>query len=181
MARSYPLISHVRTLHSCFSFSFGGAVWSWSDARFIVLVLLLGIFALAFALTQYFAVLTNKGDRLFPGQFLSNPQLILLYITMSCGGVALFVAVYYIPFYYLFVHGETGTNAAVRLIPFVCVYVASILTCGYRLPRTGYLMTWYTVSGIFLIAGGAAMYTINMVSSNAHISGFSVLVALGLL
>ena len=162
------------------AFSFGGAIWAWSDASFIVLIVLFGVFAVAFGLTQHFTVLTNKLDRLFPCEFLHNIQLILLYIGMSCGGAALFVAVYYIPFYYLFVHGESGTDAAVRLIPFICVYVAAILSCGYFLPRVGYAMVWYLVSGIFLVAGGAAMYTVKRDTSPGHIYGFSVIVAIGL-
>ncbi|SPO07260.1 related to aflatoxin efflux pump AFLT [Cephalotrichum gorgonifer] len=169
-------------MYVCFilAFTFGGAIWEWRDARFIVLVILFGIFTAVFALTQRFTVFTNEVDRLFPCGLLRNPQLVLLYVCMACGGAALYVAVYYIPFYYLFVHGETGTDAAVRLLPFICVYVAAILFCGYALPRTGYAIVWYLTCGIFLTAGSAAMYTINISSPDSHIYGFTALTALGL-
>ncbi|KAF7563283.1 hypothetical protein G7046_g841 [Stylonectria norvegica] len=162
------------------AFTFGGPIWAWSDGRFIALVVLFVVFTAALAVTQQFAVLTTKTDRLFPCDFMGNPQLILLYICMACGGASLFVATYYIPLYFLFVHGDTGTQAAVRLLPFVCFYVTSILFCGWALPRTGYHMAWYLVSGMFLTAGGAAMYTIKADSPASYTYGFSVLLGLGL-
>lgn len=131
-------LSSAMCISSTVAFSFGGGICSWSDGRFIALAVLFGVFALLFIVTQHMAILTSKADRLFPAEFLGSLQLVLLYIAMSCAGAALFVAVYYIPFYYLFVHGETGTDAAVRLIPFICVYVAAVLTCGNVLLRAGY-------------------------------------------
>ncbi|KAK7429969.1 hypothetical protein QQZ08_003591 [Neonectria magnoliae] len=169
-------------LYACFvcAFTFGGPGWAWSDARFIVLVILFILFLAAFVVTQHYAVLTTKADRLFPCEFVGDLQLVVLYIAMACGGAALFVAVYYIPLYFLFVHGDTGTEAAVRLLPFICFYVTAILGCGYAMPRTGYHMVYYLVSGILLTAGGAAMYTIKADSPASYTYGFSALIGFGL-
>lgn len=169
-------------MYSCFvvAFSFGGVQWSWSDGRFIALVVLSVVFLVAFAITQRIALFTNKTDRLFPCEFLHDTQLVMLYIAMACGGAGLFVAIYYIPLYFLFVHGESGTEAAIRLLPFVCFYVTAILVCGYALPRTGYHVVWYLVSGVLLTAGGAAMYTIKVDSPASYTYGFSVLLGFGL-
>lgn len=174
-------IALTAAMYVCFvlAFTFGGAIWEWNDPRFIVLLVLFFVLAATFIITQHFAVFTNKVDRLFPCELLRNPQLILLYVGMSCSGASLFVGIYYIPSYYLFVHGESGTNAAIRLMPFVCIFVVAILACGYALPRTGYHIAWYLVSGILLTAGGAAMHTVKATTPDAHIYGFSVLVALG--
>ncbi|KAK7403166.1 hypothetical protein QQX98_011070 [Neonectria punicea] len=169
-------------LYACFvcAFTFGGPEWAWSDARFIVLVVLFILFLAAFVVTQHYAVFTTKADRLFPCEFVGDLQLVVLYIAMACGGAALFVAVYYIPLYFLFVHGDTGTEAAVRLLPFICFYVTAILGCGYAMPRTGYHMVYYLVSGILLTAGGAAMYTIEADSPASYTYGFSALIGFGL-
>ena len=72
---------------------------------------------------------------------------------MACGGVALFVAVYYIPLYFQFVHGDSGIMSAVRLLPFICFYVATILLCGWLMPMTGYFILWYLASGILMLIG----------------------------
>jgi hypothetical protein len=157
-----------------------GAIWAWSDRRFVVLMVLSVVFTAAFVVTQYYAVFTNKLDRLFPGEFLLNPQLVLLYMSMAAGGAALFVAVYYIPLYFLFVHGESGTQAAVRLLPFVVFYVTSILVCGCFMPTTGYHWAWYLASGLLLTAGGAAMYVVDRETQLGYVYGVSLLLGFGL-
>ncbi|KAJ4203425.1 hypothetical protein NW759_015177 [Fusarium solani] len=169
-------------MYVCFvlAFAFGGVIWEWSDARTIALIVLSGVFLVAFAASQHYALFTTQLNRLFPCDLLRDVRLVLLYICMACGGAALFVSVYYIPLYYLFVHGDTGVEAAIRLLPFISVYVAAILTAGYAMPRVGYQQVWYLLSGIFLIAGGAAMLTVDVTTTSACVYGFSVLIAVGL-
>lgn len=162
------------------AFSFGGAIWAWDDGRAIALIVVFGVLTIAFAGTQYYSTFTNETDRLFPLEFLHSPQLILLYVCMACGGAALFVSVYYIPLFFLFVHGDTGTQAAVRLLPFICFYVATILLCGATMGRTGYHMVWYLMSGIFLTSGGAMMYNVSANTQPANIYGYAILLGLGM-
>ncbi|KAL9003146.1 MAG: hypothetical protein Q9188_003968 [Gyalolechia gomerana] len=162
------------------AFTFGGAIWDWSDGRVIALIVLFALLTVIFSLTQHYAVATNKTDRLFPCEFVGDAQLVLLYVCMACGGAALFVSIYYIPLYFLFVHGDSGTQAAVRLLPFICFYVATILVCGATMGRTGYHMVWYLVSGIFLTCGGATMQTVHSDTSPAHICGYTVLLGIGM-
>lgn len=167
-------VSFVLTL------TFAGGSWAWNEVRIIVLFVVFGVIFISFCITQYFSVLTTKEARLFPGEFLRSRSLVLLYILMSCGGASLFVAVYYIPLYFQFVHGDTGTQAAIRLLPFVCFYVAAVVLCGYLMGKTGYYMIWYLVSGIFVTIGGALMYTVRADTPAPHIYGFSILLAIGM-
>ena len=162
------------------AFTFGGVIWPWNDGRVIALIAVFGVLTITFGLTQYYAILTNKTERLFPCEFIREPQLILLYVCMACGGAALFVSVYYIPLYFQFVHGDNGTQAAIRILPFICFYVATILVCGATMGRTGYHMVWYLGSGIFLTCGGATMYTVHAETSPAHIYGYAILLGIGM-
>lgn len=162
------------------AFTFGGAIWPWSDGRVVACIVTFGFLTIAFGVTQYYSFLTNKEDRLFPCEFVADPQLVLLYVCMACGGAALFVSIYYIPFYFLFVHGDSGTKAAIRLLPFICFYVAMTLVCGASMGRTGYHMVWYLVSGIFLTIGGATMYTVDADTAPAKIYGYAILLGLGM-
>ena len=169
-------------MYACFvlAFTFGGPIWPWNDGRFIACVVLSVAFLIAFAITQRYAVLTTVADRLFPCDFLGHFQLLLLWLIMACCGIALFVSIYYIPLYFLFVHGDTGTGAAVRLLPFICFCISSMLVAGYAMPRTGYHMVWYLVSAIFLTAGAAGMHIIQRDSPTSYTYGFSVLLGLGM-
>lgn len=162
------------------AFTFGGVLWDWNDARTIALIVVFGVLTVAFCLTQHLAFLTNETDRLFPCDLLADPQLVLLYIIMACGGATLFVSLYYIPLYFLFVYGDSGTEAAVRLLPYICFYVATILLCGALMGRTGWHNIWFLSSGLCLTAGGAAMHTIRIDTPVANLYGYIVLLGLGM-
>lgn len=162
------------------AFTFGGAIWEWDDGRVIALIFVFGVLTIAFAVTQCLSISTNDTDRLFPCEFIRDPQLVLLYVCMACGGAALFVSIYYIPLYFLFVNGDSGTQAAVRLLPFICFYVVTIVVCGATMGRTGYHMIWYLISGIFMTCGGATMYTVHSGTAPANIYGYGVLLGLGM-
>ena len=75
-------------------FTFAGSQWAWDDHRTIVLFVMLGVILLAFIGTQYFTVLTTKETRIFPGEFLRNKTLILLYICQACAATTLFIPIY---------------------------------------------------------------------------------------
>ncbi|GFG25839.1 putative HC-toxin efflux carrier TOXA [Aspergillus udagawae] len=182
--RSFDWLGIILTAGLCVSFTlaftFGGSIWPWNDGRVIALLVAFGVITLMFCVTQRYSMLTDPINRIFPCEFLHDPQLILLYVCMVCGGAALFVSVYYIPLYFLFVHGDSGTQAAVRLLPFICVYVATILTCGAVMGKTGYHNFWYIFSGIFMTCGGAAMYTVRYDTPVANIYGYSIFLGLGM-
>ncbi|KAI0877922.1 major facilitator superfamily domain-containing protein [Hypoxylon argillaceum] len=159
----------------------GGVVWAWDDGRTIANIVVFAVLSVAFAVQQKFMFLTDSSNRLFPCDFLRNPQLVLLYIIMSCsGGASLFVAIYYIPFFHLFVDGSSGTQAAVALLPYIAFYVASVLLCGALMGRTGHHMVWFLVSGLFLEAGAAAMYTVTKETANANLIGYAILLGVGM-
>jgi hypothetical protein len=162
------------------AFAFGGTIWPWKSGRIIALIVVSGLLIIAFGITQYYSIFTSKNNRLFPCEFLRNPQLLLIYLCMACGGCALFVSIYYLPLFFLFVYGDNGVQAAVRLLPLVCFYVATILLCGAAMGRTGYHMVWYLLSGMFMIFGGALMYTVSADTPVANIYGYSVLLGLGM-
>ncbi|KAI1158479.1 MFS general substrate transporter [Nemania serpens] len=159
----------------------GGVVWAWNDGRTLANIVVFGVLAAAFAAQQKLKLLTDSHNRLFPCHFVRDPQLVLLYIIMSCGGGAsLFVAIYYIPFFHLFVDGSSGTQAAVSLLPYIAFYVASVLLCGALMGRTGYHMVWFLVSGLLLTAGAASMYTVTKETANANLIGYTILLGIGM-
>jgi hypothetical protein len=136
-------------------FTFAGVQWAWDDHRTIVLFVMLAVVLLAFVTSQYFTVLTTKENRIFPGDFLRNKTLILLYISQACAATTLFVPIYCklyrlrlccnlrswhtdIPLFFQFVHGDTGVQSAVRLLPLICIGVAANMLQGVMMPRFGY-------------------------------------------
>jgi hypothetical protein len=86
-----------------------------------------------------------------------------------------------VPLYFQFVNGDDGTQSAIRLLPFVCVYVAVVTACGRFMGRTGWYIYWYIASGVFLVLGSALMYTVKSSTPKANIYGYCVLLAIGTL
>lgn len=158
--------------------TFGGATWAWGDGRTITVFVVFGITLIAFCLTQYFCVLTNKDMRIFPGELLKKRTTVLLHILTASCGAAMFVPLYYIPLFFQF-RGDDAVKAAVRLLPFVFLLVFFMLLNGALMPRLGYYMPWYLFSGIAITIGGALMSKVESVTSTSAIYGYSVLIAIG--
>jgi MFS family permease len=157
--------------------TFGGAIWPWSDGRFIATITICAVFLTIFGLTQYFSVLTR--DRIFPAQFLRSRTLILLYVGTAASATAMVVGAYFIPLYFQYVHQDDALKAAVRLLPFIIVLIFCIMLNGALLPIVGYYYPWYIASGVLMTIGGALMHTLDIDTSTPKIYGYTVLMAAG--
>lgn len=161
-------------------FTFGGAVWPWDDGRMVALYTVLGVTTAAFGAQQYWALFTDQRNRVFPCHFLRDRTLLLLFVCSACLGGGLFVTIYYLPLFFQFVRNDNGIDSAVRLLPFIVSYIAGAVLNGLLMPRWGYYMPWFLVSGVLTTIGGALLYTSSANLSNAHIYGYSILVGAGM-
>jgi Major Facilitator Superfamily len=160
--------------------TFAGATWDWNDGRTVALLVVFSVVLIALFLQQGLSILTTPERRLFPVDFLHNRTLVLLFVATSAAGTTLLIPIYYIPLYFSFVHNNTGSEAAVRLLPFVCVVIFCQMFNGVLMPKLGYYFPWYTIAGVFLIVGGSLMYTtVDSTTSKSKIYGYSVLLAIG--
>ncbi|KAB5539589.1 major facilitator superfamily domain-containing protein [Coniochaeta sp. 2T2.1] len=159
--------------------TFGGGKWPWSDSRTITCFVVCGVLIIVFGLQQRFNIATSLEQRILPLSFLTSLSLLLQYFTTACTATALFVPVYYIPVFFQFTKDDGALKAAVRLLPLITVTIFCIMLNGALMPQTGYYKPWYTVSGAFILIGGALMFTINSDTSPARIYGYSVLLAIG--
>ncbi|KAF3018081.1 hypothetical protein E8E14_003603 [Neopestalotiopsis sp. 37M] len=160
-------------------FTFGGSIWDWSDGRMITLYVVFVVVAVVFAITQHFAVLTTKENRIFPGQFLRERTMMLMLMCCTALSGALYVIIYYLSLFYSLVRNENGVRTAVHLLPFVIFYVFGVMLNGILMVRWGYYMPWFLASGILTTIGGALLYTSTIDTANANLYGYSILVGLG--
>lgn len=98
--------------------NFGGTLFAWNSGRTIALFVVDGALAIAFAIQQILCIFTRVEDRVFPIQFLSNRNAVLLFICAAASNTACFArkfpsfqlydltlnyvyleAIYYIPIY----------------------------------------------------------------------------------
>jgi MFS family permease len=161
-------------------FTFGGVQWAWSDGRTIAVIVVWATLMIAFGVQQTFSIFTTPEARIFPIDFLKNRDLVLQYISVSAAATGLFIPIYYIPIYFAFTRNDTAVDAAVRLLPFMTVTITFMMINGILLPRLGYYAPWSLGGGIFMLAGGAALYAVlKTTTTNSEIYGLSVLAAIG--
>ncbi|KAE9377238.1 MFS general substrate transporter [Stipitochalara longipes BDJ] len=159
--------------------TFGGTTWAWGDGRTIGTFVACFLILILFCLQQYFSILTTPTNRLFPISFLKSRTMVLLYTASAASGAALFIPVYFIPLYFQFSRGDSGLQAAVRLLPFICVDITFVMVQGILMPLVQYYFPFYIISGLFTVIGGALMYTVTATTSASAIYGFTVLIAIG--
>ncbi|KAL7786456.1 MFS general substrate transporter [Trichoderma afarasin] len=166
----------------CISFALtnGGNIWPWQDHRTIIFCVFSGILIIATAVQQRLHLFTTVEKRLFPPpHIIKNRTITLLNIQTAVTIANIFVPLYFIPLYFQFVHGDSAIDAAVRLLPFVLVFVTISLLSGVFLPRINYYWVLYAASAIFISVGGGLMYTVHMNTASAKIYGYSILLAIG--
>lgn len=84
------------------------------------------------------------------------------------------------PQYFQFVHNDDPIQAAVRLLPFVIIFVVSNVTIGHLLSRIRYYMPIYVISGTLIVVGGAlTMHYLVPSTSPGVLYGLGVIVAIG--
>lgn len=66
--------------------NFGGTTYPWNSGRIIGLFCTSGVLFIIFGFQQVFTVFTNKDRRLFPINFLKSRTMILLFVSIACGG-----------------------------------------------------------------------------------------------
>ena len=159
--------------------SFGGNLYPWDSSRVIALFCTSGILFIMFGTQQGLAILTTKERRIFPVEFLRQRSMLVLFACTAAAATATFLPIYFIPLFFQFARNDRALDAGVRLLPFVFFLVFFCIANGALLSAYGLYMPWYLVGGVLVVAGGAAMYTVDDTTSAGNIYGYSILIGAG--
>ena len=159
--------------------TFSGSTWRWNTSGPITLWVMFGLSLISYVLQQTFSILTTPDRRLFPVHFTKRRTLMLMYFATAAASTAMAVSIYYVPLFFQFTKGDTALEAAVRLLPFIILFVFSVMFAGALLPIFGRYVPWYFPAAIFMLVGGSLMYRVKPTTHTAAIYGFEVLIAIG--
>jgi hypothetical protein len=159
--------------------TFGGSTYAWNSGSSIALWVVFGVCLISYILQQWFAIFTTKEKRIFPVHFLKSRTMVLLYIATSGAAAANAITLYYVPLFFQFTRNDSALKAAVRLLPFIIVFVFFVMLAGGSLPAVGRYAIYYVIGGALSVIGGACIFTINATTSVARIYGFEILIAAG--
>jgi hypothetical protein len=159
--------------------TFSGSTYTWGSGSDIALWVVFGIVVIACFTQQAFSIFTTPNRRIFPVHFLKSRTLVLLYVITAAAASANAVTLYYIPLFFQFTRGDSSLEAAVRLLPFMCLFIFGVMLSGGSLPKFGRYSVFYIVGGAIAIPGAALLYTIDETTSISKIYGYEVLIAFG--
>ncbi|KAL8836062.1 MAG: hypothetical protein Q9176_006519 [Flavoplaca citrina] len=145
----------------------------------IALFVISGALFIVFAIQQVFTIFTTEDNRLFPVHLVQRKEPILLFIAGASGGAAIYLVLYYIPLYFQFTRGDSAIKAAVRLLPFVFILSAMVLSNGFFMAKFGRYTPWYIVGSIVMMIGSVLLSKIDVNTSASAIYGYEVMVAFG--
>ncbi|OAA70101.1 Major facilitator superfamily domain, general substrate transporter [Akanthomyces lecanii RCEF 1005] len=146
--------------------TFGGSTFAWKSGGSIALWGL--------------KIFTSEEHRIFPVHFLRSRTMVLLYVATGTAGAAQGVVLYYTPLFFQFTKGDTAIQAAISLLPFICLFIFFVLVAGGSLPLVGRYNLYHFVGGCFVLIGGALLCTIDETTSAAKIYGYEAIAASGL-
>lgn len=159
--------------------TFSGSSLAWDSKTVITLWALAGLVMIAFCVQQTFCMFTTKERRIFPIHFLKSRDMVLLFIATACSATANAVTLYYIPLRFAFSNGDTAFKAAVRLLPFIVVFISFVLFAGATLPTYGRYTPYYLAGGILILLGSSWMFTTGLDTPVANVYGYEILIAAG--
>ncbi|KAH9816995.1 putative efflux pump antibiotic resistance protein [Teratosphaeria destructans] len=158
--------------------NFGGLVYAWNSGSMIALWVVAGVLIVAFGVQQGFGI--GAKQVVFPVKMMSNAKVLVVFFNETCSATGCFLPIYFIPLYFQYVRDEEPLMAGVRLLPFICFMVATVLVCGQAVSSTGKWLPWFFYGGIMVVIGGSLMaFTVDEATSAAKIYGYSILIGTG--
>jgi MFS family permease len=161
--------------------NFAGVEYSWGSPGIIVALVLSGVAFIAFGFQQVYCVATTPQTRLFPVEMVSwrQPLMVMVFICGCAATVCITVPTYMIPLHFQFVSTDSSLQAAVRLLPFVCLLVFACVIGGYLVSQLPFYKPWYLFGGVLCLVGSVLMYRVRLDTHAGAIYGFSALIGLG--
>ena len=159
--------------------SFGGVLYEWNSGRIIGLAVTSGVLFIALGVQQEYTIFTTKARRVFPVQYVRNKEMVILFSQIAAASTNSFIAIYFIPIYFQFVHQDKALQAGVRLLPYIIPLVFASLVNGATMEKLKYYMPWFLVGGLLIIVSNAMLYNITLTINTGFIYGALALGGLG--
>jgi MFS family permease len=159
--------------------NWGGVRYPWSSGTIVGLFVASGIICILLGVQQVWTIWTTIPRRIIPIQFFRSRTVLILFSITAASGAAAFVPIYFVPLFFQFTRNDGALDAGVRLLPLIIVMVVVVLVNGFLMVKFGYYMPWYTLGGLFTVAGSALMFTVGQHTATGNIYGYTILIGFG--
>lgn len=155
----------------------GGSTYPWHDGRIIALLVVFGVLAIVFLITQTTSFFGKAST--IPRAVAKNRDIWFAasYAVCITGGV--YVAILYLPIWFQALRGDSALSAGILLIPLIAGYVVASVIAGGFTSAIGYYNPGMIVGTILAIAGSALLTTLDLRSGTGRIVGYQLLYGFG--
>ncbi|KJZ72508.1 hypothetical protein HIM_08032 [Hirsutella minnesotensis 3608] len=153
----------------------GGARYSWTDARIIVLLVAFALFTVIFCCIQVW----QKDQATIPVRILTNKNILGGVWFGACLGAAIFVFSYYLPIWFQAVKGVSATQSGIMNLPSILGLVIFSIIGGGLASALGLFTPLLVASAILCSIASGLLSTLKVDSSIGYWFGYQVLLAAG--
>ncbi|KAL4948465.1 major facilitator superfamily domain-containing protein [Aspergillus filifer] len=176
------ILNAVSPILFAIALEFSGSVWDWSDGSTIAVWVTFGAVTIAWILQQSFSIFTTPEQRCLPLHLIRRLDLLPLWVASGCAGASYAITLYYTPLFFAFARGHDALEQTARIVPFILVFIVTVILVGGALPKFGCYAAIYLTAGSFMVSSSAAMAN-TMADPTAResvIMGLEALIGIGL-
>ncbi|KAI2625710.1 MFS general substrate transporter [Hypoxylon sp. NC1633] len=163
------------------SCTFLGSIDTWGTSSAIATWVVFTFVVITYALQQAHSISTTPENRLLSSfSLFGNRTVLLTWICTFCAAASYGITLYYVPIFFAFTRGLGPLPGATRLLPFIFVFIFTIIVSGGLLPVLRFYKAFFLLGSAFLLIGGGLFQTLNTDTSESAVMGFETLIAAGL-
>lgn len=153
----------------------GGVIYSWSNARVIVLLVLAGVLLVAFIVVQRW-----KGENAtVPARVFVNRSIIAGSWFAFCSIGAMQTLFYFLPIWFQVIKGASAVKSGIMSLPFVLGLVIMSVSAGILTKKLGYYTPWMILSSVITPIGAGLITTFTPHTGHSAWIGYQALFGMG--
>jgi MFS family permease len=154
----------------------GGTVYSWKNARIIVLFILCGILCLAFVAVQIW----KQENGALPPRIVKQRSIAACVWFAFFNGACMVVMLYYLPLWFQAVKGVSALKSGLMLLPTILSVVVASIFSGFVISKVGYYAPFFILASIIMPIGAGLIATFTPATGHAEWIGYQVIFGVGL-
>lgn len=154
----------------------GGTQYPWNNARIVVLLVLCGIFCLAFVGVQMW----KKESATVPPRLVTQRSIAASMWFSFFNGSSIMVMLYYLPIWFQAIKGINAEKSGIMLLPMILSTVIGSLSSGVLVSKFGYYTPFLILSSITTTIGAGLLTTFTSSTGYAKWISYQVLFGIGI-
>ncbi|TPX32398.1 hypothetical protein SmJEL517_g04423 [Synchytrium microbalum] len=156
--------------------SWGGTTYPWSSPIIIALYCVAFVFGIVFIIIEW----KFAAEPIVPLRLFKNYNTSLIFAVAFFQGSAFYCWIFYSPYYYAAVNGDSATISGLQLLPLLLGLTIFSVVSIFSLPLVRFYNVYVILGNIMVVAGTALFSTLDETASRGQQIGYMLMVGAGL-